>query len=51
MSINAGFESIDGDWEVGDPGIGPEGTARTAPRAFRKTLDIRLGFRHAGLQR
>ncbi|MCZ9292001.1 hypothetical protein [Corynebacterium lehmanniae] len=24
MSINAGFEYIDGDWEVGDPGIGPE---------------------------
>ena len=24
MSINAGFEYIDGDWEIGDPGIGPE---------------------------
>lgn len=25
MGINAGFEYIDGDWNVGDPGIGPEG--------------------------
>ena len=24
MSLNAGFEYIDGDWVVGDPGIGPQ---------------------------
>lgn len=24
MSLYAGFEYIDGEWEIGDPGIGPE---------------------------